>query len=264
MPMISSDSAVKDIHGGSEDRWPMSISVDGKLIFNITTGAPDAPMWNVSLMSGGNTIWENYDDNKKEKEIAKGDYFVKVKCPKGARYGDTISVSVTIAAGGATETAVFSARATQSLLILKTQVNQERDVADTLSARVGEIQKMGGEEDIYAILSPATLRGYVIVEGMNTDRLQQKTKGIRKARSFIEGEASLKDIEGYLTPLSTVVGIVEGDIVELINGPFKGEKARVQVIDQKDETITVELIDAIVSIPVTVKGDSVRVINKEK
>ena len=67
-----------------------------------------------------------------------------------------------------------------------------------------------------------------------------------------------------LTPLSTVVGIVEGDLVELVNGPFKGEKARVQQIDQAKEEITVELIEAMVPIPVTVKGDSVRVIEKEK
>ena len=63
---------------------------------------------------------------------------------------------------------------------------------------------------------------------------------------------------------TTVVGIVEGDLVELVNGPFKGEKARVQQIDQAKEEITVELIEAMVPIPVTVKGDSVRVIEKEK
>ncbi len=61
-----------------------------------------------------------------------------------------------------------------------------------------------------------------------------------------------------------MVGIVEGDLVELISGPFKGEKARVQQIDQTKEEITVELIEAMVPIPVTVKGDSVRVIEKEK
>ena len=52
--------------------------------------------------------------------------------------------------------------------------------------------------------------------------------------------------------------------MELISGPFKGEKARVQQIDQTKEEITVELIEAMVPIPVTVKGDSVRVIEKEK
>ena len=52
-------------------------------------------------------------------------------------------------------------------------------------------------------------------------------------------------------------------LVEHVNGPFKGERARVQRIDQAKEEITVELVDAMVPIPVTVKGDSVKLIEKE-
>ena len=153
----------------------------------------------------------------------------------------------------------FKAVATQSIMVLKTQIDQERSVADSLASKA-----TSGEKDIYAILSPAGLRGYVFVEGMNTDRLREKTRDIKKARSFIDGETNIDEIGPYLIPMSAVVGIVEGDIVELVNGPFKGEKARVQQIDQAKEEITVELIEAMVPIPVTVKGDSVRVIEKER
>ena len=104
----------------------------------------------------------------------------------------------------------------------------------------------------------------MFVEGMNTDRLHEKTRDIKKARNFIDGETSIEEISPYLTPVSAVVGIVDGDIVELVNGPFKGEKARVQKIDSEKEEITVELIEAMVPIPVTVKGDSVRVLEKER
>ena len=138
-------------------------------------------------------------------------------------------------------------------------MDQEKSVADSLAAKANL-----GDKDIYAILSPSNLRGYLFVEGMNTDRMREKTRDIRKARSFVDGETSILEIDHYLTPLSTVVGIVEGDLVELVSGPFKGEKARVQQIDQSKEEITVELIEAMVPIPVTVKGDSVRVIEKEK
>ena len=44
---------------------------------------------------------------------------------------------------------------------------------------------------------------------------------------------------------------------------FKGEKARVQNIDEAKEEITVELFEAMISIPITVRGDHVRVIEKE-
>src|SRR2546426_1151304 len=64
--------------------------------------------------------------------------------------------------------------------------------------------------------------------------------------------------------LSFSSGIMEGDIVELVAGPFKGEKARVMKIDETKEEITVELFEAMVRIPVTVRGDSVRVLQKEE
>ena len=71
-------------------------------------------------------------------------------------------------------------------------------------------------------------------------------------------------IDHYLAPKPLVSGIMEGDVVELVAGPFKGEKARVQNIDEAKEEITVELFEAMVPIPVTVRGDHVRVLEKER
>jgi transcription elongation factor Spt5 len=118
------------------------------------------------------------------------------------------------------------------------------------------------KNDIYAVLCPTTLKGYIFVEGMNTDRMREKPRDIRKARTFVDGEIGIDEIQHYLTPVSPVKGVTEGDLVELVNGPFKGEKARVQKIDEAKEEITVELIEAMVPIPVTVKGESFKVIGK--
>jgi transcriptional antiterminator NusG len=91
-------------------------------------------------------------------------------------------------------------------------------------------------------------------------------KGVKKVRGIVRGEAgniSMEEIEHFLAPKPLVSGIVEGNIVELFAGPFKGEKARVQNIDEAREEITVELFEAMISIPITVRGDHVRVIEKE-
>ncbi|MDR2865918.1 MAG: transcription elongation factor Spt5 [Methanomassiliicoccaceae archaeon] len=236
-----------------------------KIRFDILTG-PDfenAPEWNVTLYDSSGELWSNYRSKKdavadtpgkKPKELK-----LEVIAPKGARYGDYVEVDVFLETDGEEFKEIFRASAKQSIMILKTQIDQEKSVVDSLLSKA-----QTGEKDVFAILSPANLRGYVFVEGMNTERLREKTRDIRKARSFVDGETSLAEIDHYLTPLSTVVGIVEGDLVELINGPFKGEKARVQHIDGNKEEITVELIEAMVPIPVTVKGDSVRIIEKEK
>jgi transcriptional antiterminator NusG len=71
-------------------------------------------------------------------------------------------------------------------------------------------------------------------------------------------------VEHFLTPKTAVVGITQGSIVELISGPFKGEKARVKRVDVTHEEITVELFEAMVPIPITVRGDNVRVLKREE
>ena len=277
---LTGENDTRDVHAAGIIQWTMKVATDAskiKFAFAMTTGPDegDAPEWTVALHDSNGEIWSNYGG--KTEYIADGpasgekEFMLVVECPAGARYGDTVSISVTASAGGEEAVMTYNARATQSIMILKTQIDQERTVVDSLISKSNL-----GAKDVYAILSPNTLRGYVFVEGMNTDRIVELSREIKKARGFVQdkkrnadgstrtGEISIQEIDSYLTPLSTVVGIVEGDLVELINGPFKGEKARVQQIDETKEEITVELIEAMVPIPVTVKGDSVRVIEKEK
>jgi transcriptional antiterminator NusG len=268
-PNDNSDGRERTISAGGSATWTFKTraAASGKIKvrFEITTG-PDfenAPEWNVTLYDSSGELWSNYRSKKDVDADSPGknpkEFKLEVIAPKGARYGDEVIVDVIATVDGEEITETFRASAKQSIMILKTQIDQEKSVVDSLLSKAHT-----GEKDIFAILSPGTLRGYVFVEGMNTERLREKTRDIRKARSFVDGETSLAEIDHYLTPLSTVVGIVEGDLVELINGPFKGERARVQHIDNNKEEITVELIEAMVPIPVTVKGDSVRIIEKEK
>lgn len=290
MVSVSGDTPLRKVHAGSKAEWPFFVSTDGtavKISFSITTG-PDAsaPDWDVTLCDASKEeIWGSYRSSSEiEVDIggsAAKELYLCVECPRGARYGDEVEVTVT-ADDGTTSSISFRAVATQSIMILKTQIDQEKAVAQALFEKSNAKAKSGSSErDVYAILSPAGLRGYVFVEGMNTNRLNDAVRDIKKARNFVKderrastrgedrdnetnGEIPIEDISPYLVPVSAVVGIVEGDIVELVNGPFKGEKARVQQIDQAKEEITVELIEAMVPIPVTVKGDSVRIIEKER
>jgi len=59
------------------------------------------------------------------------------------------------------------------------------------------------------------------------------------------------------------VDIRKNDIVEIISGPFKREKAKIVRIDETKEEVVVELLEAAVPIPITVKLDSVKVIRRE-
>jgi transcriptional antiterminator NusG len=146
-----------------------------------------------------------------------------------------------------------------NIYVVKTTANQERSVAN-LIAQITRKEKY----DIRTLLVPDVLKGYVLVEAPAQEIVEQAIQGIPHARSIIRGSSSFEEIEHFLTPKPAVVGINEGAIVELVSGPFKGEMARVKRVDITKEEITVELFEAMVPIPITVRGDHVRVLSKEE
>lgn len=146
-----------------------------------------------------------------------------------------------------------------AIYVIKTTANQERTVANL-------IEKVAKKENlaIHAVLAPDELKGYILVEAAGPEVVDQVVQSVPHARTMVKGRSSFEEIAHFLVPKPTVTGITEGSIVELISGPFKGEKARVKRIDTTHEEITVELFEAMVPIPVTVRGDNVRILKREE
>lgn len=139
---------------------------------------------------------------------------------------------------------------------VKTTASQERTVADMIINRE--------EPSIHAVLAPDSLTSYVMVEADDSSVFDRILDEIPHARGIVEGESDISEVEHFLSPTPDVEGIAEGDIVELIAGPFKGEKAQVQRIDEGKDQVTVELYEATVPIPVTVRGDQIRVLDSDE
>jgi transcriptional antiterminator NusG len=152
------------------------------------------------------------------------------------------------------------------VLVLKTQVGQERRVAEALGNKARRFKL-----PILALLAPAELRGYVFIETTDPVNVEKGVRGVSYARALIKDpmtnqpkDTPFSEIAHFLTPVSAVAKIAEGDIVELVSGPFRGEKAKVTRVDDTKEEITVELIESMVPIPITVKGEHVRVLEKSQ
>ncbi|HHH80208.1 MAG TPA: transcription elongation factor Spt5 [Thermoplasmatales archaeon] len=143
---------------------------------------------------------------------------------------------------------------------IKTQIGKEQNVAELINSRV----KKSHDKNILSVLVAPELRGYVFVEGYNAELIKKLIKTISYVRGMLEGDIPIQEIEGFLTPASTVEKITEGDIVEMVSGPFRGEMAKVTHIDSTKEEITVELFDSVVPIPITVRGDQVRVVRRKE
>ncbi|WP_247729399.1 transcription elongation factor Spt5 [Halovivax limisalsi] len=139
---------------------------------------------------------------------------------------------------------------------VKTTASQEQTVADMIINRE--------EEEVHAALAPDSLTSYVMVEAEGNAVLERVLEDIPHARSIVPGKSDISEVEHFLSPKPDVEGIAEGDIVELIAGPFKGEKAQVQRIDEGKDQVTVELYEATVPIPVTVRGDQIRVLDSDE
>jgi len=139
---------------------------------------------------------------------------------------------------------------------VKTTASQEQTVADMIANRE--------EAEIHAVIAPESLVSYVMVEADGQAVIERVIEEIPHARSIVPGQSGISEVEHFLSPKPDVEGIAEGDIVELIAGPFKGEKAQVQRIDEGKDQVTVELYEATVPIPVTVRGDQIRVLDSEE
>ncbi len=144
------------------------------------------------------------------------------------------------------------------LFSIKTQVGKEQNCADLINSRAKK-----SKLNIPAILVTPELRGYVFVEAYDDELIKNLIKTISYARNMLEGDIPIDQIEHFLAPTSTVAKITEGDIVEMVAGPFRGEKAKITHIDYSKEEITVELLDSLVPIPITVRGEQVRIIKRK-
>ena len=153
---------------------------------------------------------------------------------------------------------VLDEKENTKIFSIKTQVGKEQNTADLLSSR-----SKRSDLDVISILVTPELRGYIFVEGYDRERLKDIIKTISYARTVLDGDITISQIEHFLVPTSAVAKIAEGDVVEMVAGPFRGETAKVTHIDDAKEEITVELFESVVPIPITVRGEQVRVVKRK-
>ncbi len=144
------------------------------------------------------------------------------------------------------------------ILGLRTTANREDQVMDFVSSKLKKIPS-----EVYCIIRAHGMRGYVFVEA--ADRLDAETivARIPYARGILPAEIAYEEIDHMLEQVKVERNIRKSDIVEVVSGPFKREQARVMRVDKTKDEVVVELLQAAVPIPITVKMDSVKVIRRE-
>jgi len=141
---------------------------------------------------------------------------------------------------------------------LKTTANREDQVMDFVSSNVKKKNL-----EVYSLIRAHGMRGYIFIESKSQEDTQQAYFGVPYAKGILPKPMEYKEIEHMLEQIKVQVDIQEKDIVEIISGPFKKEKAKVKRINHQKEEVIVELLEAAIPIPVTVSLDSIKVIRRE-
>ncbi len=145
------------------------------------------------------------------------------------------------------------------IFALRTTANREDQVMDFITSNA--IKK---KLAVYSIIRPHGMRGYIFIESETKTDAEQAAFNVPYARGLLPKEIDYKEIEHMLEQAKRDVNIKKNDICEIITGPFKREKAKVTRIDKTKEEVVVELLEAAVPIPITVKLDSVKVIRRDE
>ncbi|MGD0450082.1 MAG: transcription elongation factor Spt5 [Candidatus Bathyarchaeia archaeon] len=145
------------------------------------------------------------------------------------------------------------------IFVVKTTTGQERNVARLIASKV-EMNQI----PLKALLVPDTLKGYVFVEADGPHLVEEAITGLRHVRSRIPGLVSFAEIERYIVRKPVMEDLNEDDVVEITGGPFKGMRAKITRLDKSKGEVTLELLEATFTLPITVHSDYVKLVEKAK
>ena len=142
---------------------------------------------------------------------------------------------------------------------IRTTVGQESLVVDILSNKIKK-----EDLNIYSMAVIPGLKGYVLLEADNEISMKRGIAGTShiKGRGIVGGGVNVEELSPLLEAKPLMKSIKEGMKVELIAGPFKGEKAKFLRVNDTKEEVTVELVEAAAKIPVTINAEHIRIIKE--
>ena len=149
-------------------------------------------------------------------------------------------------------------REDETIFALRTTANREDQVMDFVTSNA--VKK---KIEVYSVVRPHGMRGYIFIEAATKTDAEQAAFNIPYARGILKDPVKYSEIEHMLEQVKHEMNIQKSDIVEIISGPFKRENAKVTRIDKTKEEVVVELLEAAVPIPITVKMDAVKVVRRD-
>jgi transcriptional antiterminator NusG len=151
---------------------------------------------------------------------------------------------------------LFSGQAESRIFAIRTTAGQERNVALLIERRC-----IAKKIPCKAIISPQDVSGYVFLETSGPNIVNIAIEDVKHVKGWVAGKVNFDDIEKFIKP-KPVVEIVEiNDKVEIVAGPFKGMAAKVTRVDKSKSEVTLELLEAPYTLPITIHAEQVKLIS---
>jgi transcriptional antiterminator NusG len=139
---------------------------------------------------------------------------------------------------------------------LRTTSGREDIVMDMINRRVSSKTL-----DVKAVIHPSELKGYIFIEG-NAAAIHDAIRGVMHTKGLIETPVKISDIQHFMETRTAELKVGENDVVEIMGGPFKGEKGKIKRMDKTKNEVTIELLEASIPIPVTIATEFIKVIKR--
>lgn len=144
------------------------------------------------------------------------------------------------------------------IFTVRTTVGQERVVIDILYHKVKD-----NELAVFSLIEMADLKGYILIEADSEKTVELLIHNVPhiKGGQIVTGNINIKEIAGILESRPLMSSIKQGQTVEIILGPFKGSRAKVTRVNVSKEEVVIELFDATVKVPITMKAENIKLLN---
>ena len=139
---------------------------------------------------------------------------------------------------------------------------QEYNVAAIIRTRLELMEKDKRKYyNVPSIVVPPNVQGQVYLETPHSYVAIDLSTGIKQYRGLMMGKVPLTEL---MKMIKREIKVQINDVVEIITEPFRGFKAKVVDVDERNNTVKLLLFDTATNIPVTLPIKSVRVIEEKK
>ena len=145
------------------------------------------------------------------------------------------------------------------IFVIKVTSNKEDKAIDLVAEKATKKNL-----EVYSLARPHGMTGYVFLEADSRASAEEAVFNLPYVKGIVGKTVNYEEIKPVIEPVIAEMKIEKNDIVEMISEPFKKEQAKVVRVDKQKGEAVVNLLNAAIPIPVTVKLDNLRVIRREE